>query len=489
MMNNNESEAENQRLLDELMSQTKILQETLDFSLVTPTAHHNEDYKMQGSAYPGGETPAQQHEKLSYINTHNSNDNNNLMSGQARPSSRTPTPSTIYEEGELQSSYLDDVFRTNQGSRPVTQNSISSIGQAPLRTSFSMSYDSPVDRAMNTPSQPQEGLKAELPQDFLFQHGTDDAMYNLTDDLSSSLSSSINSDMMTPNTYSSSFSYNPQTLGPASVSSTYSPKVRSPSSSFRAGSFLSSSFRHGSINTPRTRHTSISSNMTENMGPGSIPKVLTGLTSDEKLRRKREFHNAVERRRRELIKQKIKELGQLVPPSLLNYDDLGKQIKPNKGIILDRTVEYLQYLAEILELQSRKKKALLDKIRELENKKSSVATLPPFANNNNASTRPRPNNNNENHEERIIDIRSVPNSSLDEPNSKVEFHNWEPSVYDSASNRNHADNIDTQKHASIHDELKEFLSGDLIEAEDNAKLMFGDDNSNPADYLLEFGSG
>ncbi|EJS44664.1 rtg3p [Saccharomyces arboricola H-6] len=485
MMNNTESEAENQRLLDELMNQTKVLQETLDFSLVTPTAHHSDDYKLQGSAYPGSETPAQQHEKLSYINTHNSHDNNNLMGNQARSRSQTPTASTIYEEGESQSSYLDDVFRSNQDSRPATHNSISSIGQAPFRTSFSMSYDSPVDRAMNTPQQQQVGVKAELPQDFLFQHGTDDAMYNLTDDLSSSLSSSINSDMMTPNTYSSSFSYNPQTLGPASVSSTYSPKVRSPSSSFRAGSFLSSSFRHGSVNTPRTRHTSISSNMTENLGPGSVPKVLAGLTSDEKLRRKREFHNAVERRRRELIKQKIKELGQLVPPSLLNYDDLGKQIKPNKGIILDRTVEYLQYLAEILELQSRKKKALLDKVKELENKKSSATTLSSFTNNHHAHVRP----NSEENEERIIDIRSVPNSSLNEPGVKTEFHNWESPMYNSTKHDNHSGTMETQPHANIHDELKEFLSGDLIEAEDNAKLMFGDDNSNPADYLLEFGSG
>ncbi|CAI4246875.1 BAP_1a_G0001200.mRNA.1.CDS.1 [Saccharomyces cerevisiae] len=486
MMNNNESEAENQRLLDELMNQTKVLQETLDFSLVTPTPHHNDDYKIHGSAYPGGETPAQQHEKLSYINTHNSNDNNNLMGSQARSNSQTPTASTIYEEAESQSSYLDDMFRTSQGGRPVTQNSISSIGQGPLRSSYSMAYDSPVDRAMNTPLQQQEGLKAELPHDFLFQHGTDDTMYNLTDDLSFSLSSSINSDMMTPNTYSSSFSYNPQSLGPASVSSTYSPKVRSPSSSFRAGSFLSSSFRHGSINTPRTRHTSISSNMTENIGPGSVPKILGGLTSDEKLRRKREFHNAVERRRRELIKQKIKELGQLVPPSLLNYDDLGKQIKPNKGIILDRTVEYLQYLAEILEIQARKKKALLAKIKELEEKKSSVAALSPFTNNHHASSGQ---NNSENSEERIIDIRSVPNALMNEQNTKAELHNWEPPLYDSVGNHNHAGTMESHPHTNIHEELKEFLSGDLIEAEDNAKLMFGDDNSNPADYLLEFGSG
>ena len=173
-MNNNESEAENQRLLDELMNQTKVLQETLDFSLVTPTPHHNDDYRIQGSAYPGGETPAQQHEKLSYINTHNSNDNNNLMGSQARSSSQTPTPSIIYEEGESQSSYLDDMFRTGEGGRPRTQNSISSIGQAPLRTSFSMPYDSPVDRATNASLNQQEGLKTELPQDFLFQHSTDD---------------------------------------------------------------------------------------------------------------------------------------------------------------------------------------------------------------------------------------------------------------------------------------------------------------------------
>lgn len=486
MMNNNESEAENQRLLDELMNQTKVLQETLDFSLVTPTPHHNDDYKIHGSAYPGGETPAQQHEKLSYINTHNSLLLLLIMGSQARSNSQTPTASTIYEEAESQSSYLDDMFRTSQGGRPVTQNSISSIGQGPLRSSYSMAYDSPVDRAMNTPLQQQEGLKAELPHDFLFQHGTDDTMYNLTDDLSSSLSSSINSDMMTPNSISSSKRINPQSLGPASVSSTYSPKVRSPSSSFRAGSLESRRKSHGSINTPRTRHTSISSNMTENIGPGSVPKILGGLTSDEKLRRKREFHNAVDSSSSLNYFVFYFLVGQLVPPSLLNYDDLGKQIKPNKGIILDRTVEYLQYLAEILEIQARKKKALLAKIKELEEKKSSVAALSPFTNNHHASSGQ---NNSENSEERIIDIRSVPNALMNEQNSKAELHNWEPPLYDSVGNHNHAGTMESHPHTNIHEELKEFLSGDLIEAEDNAKLMFGDDNSNPADYLLEFGSG
>ena len=126
-----------------------------------------------------------------------------------------------------------------------------------------------------------------------------------------------------------------------------------------------------------------------------------------------------------------------------------------------------------------------DRIKELENKKSSVAALSPFTNNHHASSKQ---NNNDNNEERIIDIRSVPNTSLNEQNIKAELHNWEPPLYDSASNHNHAGAMETHPHTNIHDELKEFLSGDLIEAEDNAKLMFGDDNSNPADYLLEFGS-
>ncbi|CAI5757000.1 unnamed protein product [Candida verbasci] len=105
------------------------------------------------------------------------------------------------------------------------------------------------------------------------------------------------------------------------------------------------------------------------------------LSKEEKLKRRREFHNAVERRRRDLIKEKIKELGIIVPPSLLNpqlsavqslqrktqskndnsidLHDLNdiissvkvKETKPNKSTILNKSVDYVNHLKYVLEQQ------------------------------------------------------------------------------------------------------------------------------------------
>jgi hypothetical protein len=60
---------------------------------------------------------------------------------------------------------------------------------------------------------------------------------------------------------------------------------------------------------------------------------------DEKRRKKRESHNAVERRRRDHINEKIQELNALLPviPS-------DSQNKPNKGLILNRSVDYIKHL-------------------------------------------------------------------------------------------------------------------------------------------------
>ncbi|CAH6720304.1 hypothetical protein CLIB1444_03S08944 [[Candida] jaroonii] len=114
------------------------------------------------------------------------------------------------------------------------------------------------------------------------------------------------------------------------------------------------------------------------------------LTKEEKLKRRREFHNAVERRRRDLIKEKIKELGVLVPPSLLNPQLVAvqtfqksaqlnneeisellstvkvKESKPNKSTILNKSVDYIIHLQYVLQQQEKAKKLLQDNINNLE---------------------------------------------------------------------------------------------------------------------------
>lgn len=112
------------------------------------------------------------------------------------------------------------------------------------------------------------------------------------------------------------------------------------------------------------------------------------LSKEEKLKRRREFHNAVERRRRDLIKERIKDLGFLVPPSLLNpqlcavqnlqrnsqlnsreINDLlasikVKETKPNKSTILNKSVDYIIHLKYVLEQQDNIQNDLIQKIQE-----------------------------------------------------------------------------------------------------------------------------
>lgn len=119
--------------------------------------------------------------------------------------------------------------------------------------------------------------------------------------------------------------------------------------------------------------------------------VGTEMTQEEKAKRRREFHNAVERRRRDLIKEKIKILGVLVPPSLLNpqlsaveallklqkpvskelreiiESTKVKEIKPNKAAILLSAVEYIQHLHYVLDKQKARREEIEAVIASFEN--------------------------------------------------------------------------------------------------------------------------
>lgn len=122
------------------------------------------------------------------------------------------------------------------------------------------------------------------------------------------------------------------------------------------------------------------------------------LTQEEKVKRRREFHNAVERRRRDLIKEKIKELGVLVPPLLLTPQVCAvqtlqkqphlalaeikellasvkvKETKPNKATILLTSVDYIRHLQYVLTQQERKRQELEQQIAEIEAGESQSST-------------------------------------------------------------------------------------------------------------------
>ncbi|OAJ39476.1 hypothetical protein BDEG_23316 [Batrachochytrium dendrobatidis JEL423] len=82
---------------------------------------------------------------------------------------------------------------------------------------------------------------------------------------------------------------------------------------------------------------------------GHTPTALSGSVEDEgkpsadvlieKRRRRRESHNAVERRRRDHINEKIHELSNLLPEFASDI-----QNKPNKGVILRRSVDYIRHM-------------------------------------------------------------------------------------------------------------------------------------------------
>lgn len=134
--------------------------------------------------------------------------------------------------------------------------------------------------------------------------------------------------------------------------------------------------------------------MRKNSDQPGTPKQLT---LEEKAKRRREFHNAVERRRRDLIKEKIKVLGFLVPPLLLtpqvcavqailkqpslNTKEMKellasvrvKEAKPNKAFILQTSVDYIRHLQYVLEQQSARKQELEDAISKLRSSPSPLA--------------------------------------------------------------------------------------------------------------------
>ncbi|KAJ3109559.1 hypothetical protein HDU97_005216 [Phlyctochytrium planicorne] len=73
---------------------------------------------------------------------------------------------------------------------------------------------------------------------------------------------------------------------------------------------------------------------------------------EEKRRRRRESHNAVERRRRDNINEKIQELAMLLPEYAADAQ--------NKGSILRRSVEYIKMMQALATRQQ-------ERMQELEN--------------------------------------------------------------------------------------------------------------------------
>ncbi|KAJ3214577.1 hypothetical protein HK099_006798 [Clydaea vesicula] len=102
-------------------------------------------------------------------------------------------------------------------------------------------------------------------------------------------------------------------------------------------------------------------NISFNNNEGSL-----GDSAAEKRRKRRESHNAVERRRRDNINEKIQELSNLIPDDTIQNHNIpayqstsiNAAQKNNKGFILKRTVDYVKQVNQGLQNISERNKEL-----------------------------------------------------------------------------------------------------------------------------------
>jgi len=103
----------------------------------------------------------------------------------------------------------------------------------------------------------------------------------------------------------------------------------------------------------------------------------------EKRQKRRESHNAVERRRRDNINEKIQELAAIIPDEFMTpasaihgqSSPLGASpathhapdgtIKHNKGIILRKSVDYIRSLQDVVKESQRRARRLEEEVKRL----------------------------------------------------------------------------------------------------------------------------
>jgi hypothetical protein len=103
----------------------------------------------------------------------------------------------------------------------------------------------------------------------------------------------------------------------------------------------------------------------------------------EKRQKRRESHNAVERRRRDNINEKIQELAAIIPDEFMTplgglqgaSSPLGTSpathhapdgtIKHNKGIILRKSVDYIRSLQDVVKESQRRTRRLEEEVKRL----------------------------------------------------------------------------------------------------------------------------
>src|SRR6266516_91342 len=104
----------------------------------------------------------------------------------------------------------------------------------------------------------------------------------------------------------------------------------------------------------------------------------------EKRQKRRESHNAVERRRRDNINEKIQELAAIIPDEFMTPSSMihggtspplsgspathhapDGTIKHNKGVILRKSVDYIRSLQDVVKESQRRARRLEEEVKRL----------------------------------------------------------------------------------------------------------------------------
>lgn len=132
-----------------------------------------------------------------------------------------------------------------------------------------------------------------------------------------------------------------------------------------------SSFADSNMSSPRAQRLNsieeiptVSATANSSSGDRSTAAIM------EKRRKRRESHNAVERRRRDNINEKIQELASLLPDMPLSTSPIpesppSKDCRPNKGVVLHKSVDYIRHLQQLILEQQRRQARLEDMVRTL----------------------------------------------------------------------------------------------------------------------------
>jgi hypothetical protein len=123
--------------------------------------------------------------------------------------------------------------------------------------------------------------------------------------------------------------------------------------------------------------------MPQSLSPSKLADSSRQAVLKEKRQKRRESHNAVERRRRDNINEKIQELAAIIPEEFMmpasgligtssplsaspaTHHAPDGTVKHNKGIILRKSVDYIRSLQDVVKESQRRTRRLEEEVKRL----------------------------------------------------------------------------------------------------------------------------